>query len=255
MSRAPGRVVAVCGKGGAGKTSVSAMLLRAVSRQRPDWRLLAVDADPAGGLHLALGVEPARTLNDLRREVAAEAAGGKADRAALGAAADYRLMELLEERGNLALLALGRPEEKGCYCALNSLLRQSLEGLARGFDLTLIDAEAGVEQVNRRVMRAVTHLLLVSDPTRKGVRVAAQVRDVARRSVGEHRAGLLINRVSGDPAVAEGLAAEVPAELLGLVPEDPAVGRYDAEGRSLLEMPGGPAPDTVSRLLLGGGFL
>ena len=217
--------------------------------------MLAVDADPAGGLHLALGVEPARSLNDLRREVAAEAAGGKVDRAALGATADYRLMELLEERERLALLAVGRPEEKGCYCALNSLLRESLEGLAAGFDLTVVDAEAGVEQVNRRVMRAVSHLLLVSDPTRKGVRVAAAVAEVARRSVGPHVAGLVINRAGQDADLVRRLAAEVKVPLLGVVPADERVGHHDAEGISFLEMRDGPAPGAVASLLLEGGFL
>ena len=79
-------------------------------------------------------------------------------------------MEALAEHGELALLVVGRPEEEGCYCKLNSFLRRAIEALSAQFNLTLIDAEAGIEQVNRRVMRSVDQLLLVSDPSQKGLR-------------------------------------------------------------------------------------
>lgn len=249
-----GHVLAICGKGGSGKTTTSALFLRAVLEAKPGWRILAVDADPAGGLHLALGMTPARSLNDLRLEVAAEAADGGADRAALAAQVDYRLVELLEERGPLALLNLGRPEEQGCYCALNGLLRDSLESLTAQFDLTLIDAEAGVEQVNRRVMRGVSHLLLVSDPTRKGVAVIRAIEQVAARLIPrEHQVGVMINRVR-DPDMARDLAADLDAPLLARVPEDPLIRQYDAEGRSFLELPATPALDAVDRLIQNGFF-
>ena len=241
--------MAICGKGGSGKTTTSALILRAVLHARPGWRVLAIDADPAGGLHLALGMTPARSLNDLREEVAAAAADGGADREALAAQVDYRLVELLEERGPLALLNLGRPEEQGCYCALNGLLRDSLESLTAQFDLTLIDAEAGVEQVNRRVMRGVSHLLLVSDPTRKGVAVIQAIQQVASRLAGKgHVAGVMINRVR-DPELAAELAAPVNAPLLARVPEDPLIREFDARGRSFLELPPTPALDRIQRLL------
>ena len=137
----------------------------------------------------------------------------------------------------MALLNLGRPEEKGCYCALNGLLRDSLESLTAQFDLTLIDAEAGVEQVSRRVMRGVSHLLLVSDPTRKGAAVIRAIEEVAARLIpGEHRVGVMINRVR-DPGLAEELAAGLVAPLLASVPEDPLIRQFDAEGRSLWELP------------------
>ena len=244
-----GHVMAICGKGGSGKTTTSALIIRALLQARPNWRVLAVDADPAGGLHLALGMTPARSLNDLRQEVAEEAADGGADREALAAEVDYRLVELLEERGPLALLNLGRPEEQGCYCALNGLLRDSLESLTTQFELTLIDAEAGVEQVNRRVMRGVSHLLLVSDPTRKGVAVIRAIQQVAARLAGEgHMAGVLMNRVR-DPEQARELAARVAAPLLARVPEDPLIREFDALGRSFLELPDTPALERIKDLL------
>ncbi len=197
---------------------------------------LAVDADPSGGLALSLGMEPRWTVNDLRKEVIAAARERPTDSRDMAASIDYRLMESLGERGNLAFLAVGRPEEEGCYCQVNTFLREAIEALAGHFDLTVIDAEAGVEQVNRRVIRRVDLLLLVSDPTAKGVRVAESIRKVADEAMRYGRAALLINRARSREE-AELLAGGTPLDLLGWLPEDPAIRDYDAEGRSLLELP------------------
>jgi CO dehydrogenase maturation factor len=228
-------VVAVCGKGGVGKTSVSALLCRLLSGE-DGVRGLAVDADPSGGLSLSLGISPRRTVNDLRKEVISAARERPTDARDLAASIDYRLLEALGERGNLAFLAVGRPEEEGCYCQVNTFLREAIETLAGQFDLVVIDAEAGVEQVNRRVIRRVDLLLLVSDPTAKGLRVAEAIKGVADEAMLYGRAALLINRVS-DLKAAERLAAGTSLELIGFLPEDPAIRDFDARGRSLLELP------------------
>ena len=242
-------VVAVCGKGGVGKTSVSALLCRLLSGE-DGVRGLAVDADPSGGLSLSLGISPRRTVNDLRKEVISAARERPTDARDLAASIDYRLLEALGERGNLAFLAVGRPEEEGCYCQVNTFLREAIETLAGHFDLTVIDAEAGVEQVNRRVIRRVDLLLLVSDPTAKGVRVAEAIKGVADEAMLYGRAALLINRV-GDPQAAERLAAETPLEVIGILPEDPAIRDFDAQGRSLLELPDSSPALRALRELIG----
>jgi len=228
-------VIAVCGKGGVGKTSISALLCRLLSEE-DGVRGLAVDADPSGGLSLSLGISPRRTVNDLRKEVISAARERPTDARDLAASIDYRLLEALGERGNLAFLAVGRPEEEGCYCQVNTFLREAIETLAGQFDLVVIDAEAGVEQVNRRVIRRVDLLLLVSDPTAKGLRVAEAIKGVADEAMLYGRAALLINRVS-DLKAAERLAAGTSLELIGFLPEDPAIRDFDARGRSLLELP------------------
>jgi len=222
-------VVAICGKGGVGKTTVAALLARALDSGAGRGRALFVDADPAGGLAMALDLEPPRTLDDLRRELID--AAGSADVTDLLATADYRLVESLVEHRELGLLVVGRPEEEGCYCKLNSFLRQAIETLSDQFALTVIDAEAGIEQVNRRVMRSVSHLLLVSDLSRKGLRVAEAIREVAAES-GAPRVGLLVNRVPDDAG-----RPETALPVLAMVPEDPEVQRFDVEARSFFEIP------------------
>jgi CO dehydrogenase maturation factor len=240
-----GAVISVCGKGGVGKTTLTALLARLLSADGP--RTLVIDADPAGGLAMALGITPKQTLDDLRRELIATASSGGQDAADLLAAADYRLLEALEERHNLAFLAVGRPEEEGCYCKLNTLLRAAIEALADRFDLTLIDAEAGIEQVNRRVMRAVTHLLLVSDLSQKGLRVAEAIRDVTGGSGRE--VGLVLNRVEAGK-VAERLRQSTTLPVVATLPEDPTIRQLDAEARSFLELSESPALEAARIQLL-----
>ncbi len=246
-------VVAVCGKGGVGKTTLAALLARLL-RDDGRRRVLVVDADPAVGLGMALRIFPARTVNDVRKEIISAVREHAADQVDLAASVDYKMMEILEEDGNLAFLSVGRPEEEGCYCQLNTLLREAIESLSSHFDLTLIDAEAGVEQVNRRVMRSVSHLLLVSDTTTKGLRVAESIREVAEEAVEYRKLGLILNRVR-DPAEAQKAGTKTALPLLGAIPEDDTVREFDASACSFLEMPPCPALEATRELLLESGFL
>ena len=224
-------VLAICGKGGVGKTTLAALMARVLVGGGRG-RVLVVDADPAGGLAMALGLAGRRTLDDLRRELIARVKDGTSpDPTDLVAMADYRLMETLVEREKLAFLGVGRPEEEGCYCKLNVFLRGSIEALSGQFALTIIDAEAGIEQINRRVMRTVSHLLLVSDVSQKGLRVAETILEVA----GAVEAGLVINRAKRDEG--ERAASRTGLRLLGVIPEDPLVREFDMEARSFFEVP------------------
>jgi len=138
-------VIAVCGKGGVGKTVISAMLTRLLAEDSSR-KILAIDADPAIGLSSALGIEIHRTVDDIRNDLIKRyREGEKSDRDALIKQLDYDLFELIRERNNLAFLAIGRPETDGCYCQVNSLLKDIIRDIAFNFDFVIIDAEAGIE--------------------------------------------------------------------------------------------------------------
>ena len=170
-SRGP-RIISVCGKGGVGKTSVSAALVRALVAGGAG-RVLAIDADPAVGLATALGVTVKMTVDDIRNKLIDRLeSGAKEDRRELVSLIDYEVFEALVEKKGLAFLAIGRPETEGCYCQVNDILKDIIASTAGGFDYVVIDGEAGIEQVNRRVMETVTDLLLVSDASAKGLNVA-----------------------------------------------------------------------------------
>ncbi len=247
------QVIALCGKGGVGKTTLSALLARALAAGTED-SVLAVDADPAGGLSMALDWSVEGSINDLRQEILDSLERSKADKTDLAAAIDYRLLEMLSDRDNLALLAVGRPEESGCYCNLNTVLREAIEALADHFRYTIVDAEAGLEQVNRRVMRSVTHLLLVTDTGAKGVRVAEEIQALAEEAVNPTRVGLLINRVRSDDEVTA-IRSRTALDVVATIPEDEAVRSFDAQARSLLELPACPALDGVQAWIEDGEFL
>lgn len=240
-------VIAVCDKGGVGKTTLSALFAR-LALERTDKRVLFIDGDPTGGLSLALSLPVKQTVNDLRLEVVAETKRGGGDARNLAAAIDYRLLETLTEYRNLAFLAVGRPEEEGCYCQVNSFLKEAVELLAGQFDLTVIDAEAGVEQVNRRVMGRVERLILLSDLSLKGLRAAGAVGRVAGATASCRETGLVLNRICS-PEELTRARAQTELPLLGWLPEDETVYEFDTSGKSFLDLPDCPSLQAARPLL------
>lgn len=233
-------VIALCGKGGVGKTTLSASIVRALARD-PEKRVLAIDADPAVGLATALNIVVRKTVDDVRNDfielVKKREAGDKNRVLSL---LDYEMLGALHERGNLAFLAIGRPETEGCYCQVNDMLKDIIAAIAGNFDYAVIDAEAGVEQVNRRVLETVSHLLLVSDLSAKGINVARTIHEVAHNAIGFERAGLIINRVRDGGELGD---VSLPGSLpfLGAIPEDDAIRRADIDARNFLDLPDTPA--------------
>lgn len=236
--RKKSRRIAVCGKGGAGKTSLSALLVRnlALGGGR---KILAVDADPATGLATALDVRVGKTVNDIRNSLISRAQNGeKLSSSETARLVDYELLDALAEMPGFAFLAIGRPETEGCFCRVNDLLKDVISSLAGNFDIVIIDGEAGVEQVNRRVMKKVDDLVLVSDVSAKSLNVARTIHALAveQKAVAFSRSGLVINRARSE-AEARKAADGGPPGLLGWVPEDDTLRRYDIEGKSFLELP------------------
>lgn len=241
-----GPVIAVVGKGGVGKTTLSALLVSVLSREGGR-RVLAVDADHAGGLTMALGLSPTRSLADVRVAAMDEAGSREVPREDLARSLDYQLLATLHEERGLALLPLGRPSGRGCYCAVNRLLREAVARLAGELDVTIVDAEAGLEQLSREVLAEVDELIVVADPSAKALAVARAAATLSTsRSLGVV-AGLVVNRVR-DAREAEAAAATAGIPLLCAVPEDEEVRRADVEGRSFLDLGRGPAPDAVRAL-------
>ena len=232
------RILAVSGKGGVGKTSISACFVRLLAEAYPERRILAIDADPAVGLSTALGVEVRQTLDDIRKGIVASVEDGEPREAIeMLAEARYRIFDTMVEERAFSFLAIGRPESAGCYCKVNAYLKEVISLLSRDFDYVVIDGEAGIEQINRRVLEKVTHLVLVTDPSRKGTQVIDTIRRVADELVMYDRCGAIVNRLP-DPALLSHIRVE-NTELLAVIPSDPAHAENDIEGRSVFDLPAG----------------
>ncbi len=241
-------VIAVCGKGGVGKTSISAMITKTLI-EPGDKRILAIDADPAVGFATALGVTVARTVDDIRNEViAANQKGNRDDTLGVLSKLDYEVFDAMIEKDKFAFLAIGRPETEGCYCKVNTYLKKILAAMVSNFDYVIIDGEAGIEQVNRRVMEEVTHLLLVSDASLKGINVIKTIKEVADTGVmGYERAGAVLNRLKSKSECEKVNMGEL--ELLGCMVEDDLIRDYDIAGQPLLELPDGPSTQAIKEAL------
>ena len=139
------KIIAVAGKGGVGKTSISAAFVRLLAETYPDKRILAIDADPAVGLSTALGVEVRETLDDIRKGIVASVEDGAPREAIeLLSEARYRIFDTMVESRDFSFLAIGRPETAGCYCKVNAYLKEVIHLLANDFDYVVIDGEAGI---------------------------------------------------------------------------------------------------------------
>jgi CO dehydrogenase maturation factor len=234
------RLIAVCGKGGVGKTAFTSLASRALRESGRAGKLLIIDADPAMGLPGTLGVTVSRTMGQVRESIIEAARGSNPDeKAHLANRIDYMALEALHETKDFALLAMGRTETLGCYCPVNTLLRGTIETLSRSFDTILIDGEAGLEQLNRQVMRRVDTLILVSDPTSRGIQTVELIQAMVRQEkvIECRRMGLVFNRVRGSEDILEAAARRIGIELFGWVPQDDAIAHHDLVGKPLSELP------------------
>jgi CO dehydrogenase maturation factor len=231
-----GKKIAITGKGGSGKTAITAIMLKLLL-ERKALRILAIDADSSIGLSYALGMEADKTVGELRRKMIEEP----------GIKADLKnrhirdvMAENLKQGDGFHLLVMGRPEGPGCYCSVNELLKYGIESLSKEYDITLIDCEAGPEQVNRRVVEGMDILIAITDATMRGVRVACAIKEVAQSGQGirSTRIGLVINKAKDDcQALADIALRQCNLDVLGTIPEDQNITRYDLADKPLIELP------------------
>lgn len=228
------QIFAFAGKGGVGKTSLSAAFVRILSETFPDKKILAVDADPAIGLSTALNIEPAFTLDDVRLQIAENIDAGKTTAAIeLLSDARFHLLDCITENENISFLAIGRPEAAGCYCKVNAYLKQVIEMICENYDFVVIDGEAGIEQINRRVMENISCLVLVSDASKKGIRVISTIKEVADKLISCQKTGIIFNRVANGFDMAK---LPVNADILAIIGDDRNQTENDMQGESVFAL-------------------
>jgi CO dehydrogenase maturation factor len=216
------------------------MMVQALAENPAAGRLLLIDADPAMGLVSALGASVRRTMGEVREEIIKTAKKGKSEeRAKISGMLDYMIFEALTELPRYSIIAMGRTETLGCFCPVNTLLRSSIETLSDNFDTILIDGEAGLEQINRQVVRRLQTLLIISDPTSRGMETAALIRKMVQEDkvIRAEQLGLVFNRVRGNEELLKDASVKLGIDLFGLIPFDENVASYDLVGKPIGDLP------------------
>lgn len=236
------QTIAIAGKGGTGKTTISGLLIHYLSKMGKG-PVLAVDADANSNLNEVLGVEVETTLGDLREEIAKSemmtpspipAGMSKQDYA------EFRMTSALVEMDDYDLLVMGRTQGQGCYCFVNGLLQTQVNKLSGGYSFVVMDNEAGMEHISRGILPQVDTILLVSDCSRRGIQAAGRIKELINDlELPAKQVKLIINRAP-EGELSEVIKEEIKLQgldLLAVVPQDELVYKYDSEGKPLVDLP------------------
>jgi CO dehydrogenase maturation factor len=229
--------LAISGKGGTGKSTISALIIRWLAGMKGG-PILAVDADSNVNLNDLLGIPLKETIGAIREEMRAKISnlpGGMTKQQFL----EYKIQSSLVETKDFDLIGMGRPEGRGCYCYANNLLQDVLHTLASNYKYVVIDNEAGMEHLSRRTRQAIDYLLMVSDPSPRGIATAGRInRLLAELETRVAKRYLILNRAAHplSPAVEKAIAAE-KLELLAAIPEDQNLLMMDREGVPIWSLP------------------
>jgi CO dehydrogenase maturation factor len=231
------KTIVVAGKGGVGKTAISALLVDTLSKKGV---VLAIDADPSTNLNAALGVPLKETVGRVREEMSEYIKkGSMSPTVSKQDYLDTKIREALVEAPKFDLLAMGRPEGPGCYCASNQMLRLSMGKMSKSYPYMVVDSEAGMEHISRQTTQEIDFMLAVSDPTMRGLTAAARMKDLIkemRTKVG--KIGLAVNRVrNGLPQELKKAIDEYGLELVDAIPEDPELADLEIKGKAIVELP------------------
>lgn len=240
--------IALAGKGGVGKTTVAGMVIKYLGQEKQG-SILAIDADPSSNLNMVLGLDLDWTVGDIRENLLVKVQeslvqGGAAMGSLPGGVTkrdylNYEIRNSMVEGERFDLIAMGRGEGAGCYCAVNHNLREVIDSMSRHYEWVVIDNEAGMEHLSRRTTRDVQHLLVVSDPTQRGLVAAERILDLSSEmDIRIENTYLILNRLS-EKEIPPGLMNEIGAKnipLLGTIPMNLELVQFEYSGKPLVDL-------------------
>jgi CO dehydrogenase maturation factor len=248
-----GITLAVAGKGGVGKTSITSLMIKALIEggKRP---LLAIDADSNSNLHEVLGLPTPRSVGCVRedtRKMGDEIPGGMTKDRFM----EYQIQASLEETKHFDFLSMGRPEGPGCYCMANNILREIISRLTGNYAYVVIDNEAGMEHLSRRTEEDVDHLFIISDPAPRSLRTIGRISELIDELGGRVKnKHFVLSRVQGSPedlpATTRKEIEKLPYAPEALIPFDDSLVSLDLQGEPLTKIPAdSPAYKAVRKML------
>ena len=243
-----GATIALAGKGGTGKTTIAALVIKYLVQNQPG-AVLAIDADPSSNLNIALGTELGWTVGEIREDMLSHVKksltqGGAAMGALDGGMTkreylDYQIQTSLIEGNRFDLIAMGRSEGAGCYCAVNHNLREVLDAMRKNYRFCVIDNEAGMEHLSRRTSRDIDHLLVISDPSQRGLVTAERIASFRNElDINIKNTYLILNRLTGEiPASIKAHIDRLDIPLLGIIPSDSMLLEYEYSSKPIINLP------------------
>lgn len=233
--------IAVAGKGGTGKTSLTGLLIDILLKENKK-PILVVDADANANINEVLGVEVDETIGQIREEANMTEKKGNSFPGGMTKAQflQWKLNSILVEGNGYDLLVMGRSEGEGCYCFVNGILREQVKQISGQYNYVITDNEAGMEHLSRKTTKHIDTLLLVSDCSKRSIQAVARIRDLAKElnlSVG--KVYLIVNKAP-EGILSHGVKEEInmhKLDLLGVVPLDELIYKYDSDGIPLVKLP------------------
>ncbi|MDD3818646.1 MAG: AAA family ATPase [Actinomycetota bacterium] len=242
--------IALAGKGGTGKTTISALIIRSIIEQKKG-AVLALDADPNSNLNEILGVKVTDTVGMIREDFKKQAprlAGGIYKDQLV----EMNVHQALVEGKGFDLLVMGRGEGPGCYCYANNLFKKYIDILQDNYNYVVMDNEAGMEHLSRRTTSDVDFLLIISDPSPKGILTASRIKELSEEmNIKARKTFLIINRVRGklDERL-KNYIGEKKFDLLDVIDEDENIYEMDLNNKTVFDIPSNsPAFKKVSSFI------
>lgn len=232
-----GKVIAVAGKGGTGKTTMSCLVTRYLTKSEYS-PILAIDADPNSNLGETMGIEIEKTVGDIRENFMKDPQGLPPGMDKVNYL-ELLMNQVLIERKDFDLLVMGRQEGTGCYCMVNNILNRFSEQLSKNYKYLVVDNEAGMEHLSRRTSGRVDMLLMVTDYSLRGLRALRRIHDmIGGLKLDIHDIGMVVTRAPerlNDAFMKE--ATEIGIPILGIIPDDSLLMDFDMEQKSLMDLP------------------
>ncbi|MBS1248984.1 MAG: Septum site-determining protein MinD [Chloroflexi bacterium] len=239
--------IALAGKGGTGKTTVAGMIIKYLMQEQ-EGAILGIDADPSANLNMVLGLDLGLTIGQVRENLLEEIKnslklGGAARGTLPGGMSkqdylNYEVQSALAESNRFDLIAMGRSEGQGCYCAVNHNLREIIDDISKNYRYVVVDNEAGMEHLSRRTTRDVQHLFIVSGPTQRGIVAAERIVKLKDEiEINIENAYFILNRLPGKmPPPLQERIGQMDIPFLGVVPSDDELVNFEFSGRPLVEL-------------------
>jgi len=229
-------LIAITGKGGVGKTTISSLIIKQLVANSLT-PVLAIDADPNSCLDCALGVQVEKTVGRAREEVKQEVNNGMTTGISKQEMLHLKIAESLVEANGFDLISMGRPEGAGCYCYANNVLKAIIAEISDQYPYVVLDNEAGLENLSRRIVQKVNMLVLVSDPSNSGMETLGRLYSLANEmDIKYDRLLIIVNRLRSEklPDKIEEIKAFTKADAVIGIPDDIEIAAYAEKNKSFI---------------------